>query len=165
MQLITPRRPEPLAATGQNISAVLHDVIGKRNPYVILDSGRADEFMQALWAPGGFLLEFQEAGVTNHFQTIRQNLTLAEVTAAFEGYANGNESAWRAAFLYRQIDPRSPAYLKGVRVGSFVAAWQPVIFSVVIDPHPVSAAGRLRHLTLAEASKADRREAASRTRM
>ena len=127
MQLITPHRPEPITASRENICSVLHDLIGKRDPYVILDSGSAGEFMQALWTPAGFLMEFQEGGVANHFQTIRRDLSLAEVAAALEEYAKGNESTWRSAFLFKRIDPRPSAYLGGIRVGRLVRAWWPLL--------------------------------------
>jgi hypothetical protein len=80
--------------------------------------------MQTLWTSAGFQLEFQVGGLEKHYRATREDLSAAEVAAAFEAYTRGDESGWRNAFFFRRVEVRPPAYLSGLRIGHFLGRWR-----------------------------------------
>ena len=129
--LTTPHRDSPLPATTENIRSILDDLAGRANPYVILAGDDELAFMQTLWTPSGFQLEFQAGGLEEHYRATREDLSVAEVATAFEAYVRGDESGWRHAFFFRRVEVRSAAHLFGIAVGRFARRWRGIILLVL----------------------------------
>jgi len=80
----------------------------------------------------GFQLEFQAGGLEKHYRATREDLSAAEVAAAFEAYTHGDESGWRDAFFFRRVEVRSPAYLSGLRTGHFLGRWRWIALFILV---------------------------------
>jgi serine/threonine protein kinase HipA of HipAB toxin-antitoxin module len=76
-------------------------------------------YMQALATPTGFVLDFQEGSIDQHYRSRREDLSEQEVIDAFRQYL-----AWggkgRPAVEYEQIELRRPSYRVGFSLGSVV---------------------------------------------
>ena len=79
----------------ENAICVLHSL------FVIL-SRREDEFMQVRPTGCGWLLEFQDGSVDEHYQCTNKELPLKEVTAALHAYRAGDDS-WRESLEWKRI--------------------------------------------------------------
>jgi hypothetical protein len=131
LSLTTPHRDSQLPATTENIRSILDDLAGRTNPYVILGGDDQLTFMQTLWTPAGFQLEFQAGSLEEHYRASREDLSVLEVAAAFEAYARGDEFGWRQAFFFRRVEVRSAAHLSGIAVGRFARSWHRIILVIL----------------------------------
>lgn len=94
---------EGVPATAEALHALIPALAGREDPFAILSRGAEDmTYMQALWTPAGYLVEYQEGSLGRHFRTVREDLSAEDVIAAFQSYAAG-ESGWRTLFEYRRV--------------------------------------------------------------
>src|SRR5438874_723951 len=117
MQLSTPHRRNPIEATPQAIGDVISELPGEKYPFVILGGGDQMRFIQAWWTPGGFILEFQEGSVAEHFRCLREDLSADEVITAFKTYLDW-QGRGRPPFEYRQVEVRPLWFRLGYRTGT-----------------------------------------------
>jgi hypothetical protein len=119
MTIQSPHLPEPLLATRESIEATIRLISSKEGDLFAIVSGSDDRtFMQTLFTPEGFSLEYQDGSLEAHHETVRSDLSAEEVVEAFCDYADGN-TTWRARFDFRRREIRSLYYRIGHVVGSF----------------------------------------------
>jgi hypothetical protein len=106
MHLTTPHRNGPVDASRDAIAQILGDLPGKENPYLILSGDDEMTFMQTVWTPGGFVLEFQKGSVDQHYRCERENLSAADVFETFIYYLTTNGST-PPSLSFRRIEVRS----------------------------------------------------------
>jgi hypothetical protein len=72
--------------------------------FLILSRSRFSYLQVAIVASDRFLLEYQEGGVKEHYQSVRHDLSRDDVVRCFEAYRQGADS-WRDGNEWRRIDP------------------------------------------------------------
>jgi hypothetical protein len=93
-----------MPATAEALHAIIPALAGQEDPFAILSPGAEDmTYMQTLWTPDGYLVEYQDGSLERHFCTVRADLSAEDVIAAFQSYAAG-EGAWRTMFEYERIE-------------------------------------------------------------
>ena len=70
--------------------------------FLILSRSQTSFIQVAITAPDRFLLEYQEGGVQEHFQSTRTDFSGDEVIRALEAYRRGDES-WRHEIEWRRL--------------------------------------------------------------
>lgn len=109
--------PEGVPASPAAFQAIIPALAGQEDPFaIVFESRNAPIFMQTLWMSSGYVLEYQEGSLANHFRTVREDLSAEEVITAFQSFAAG-ESAWRTPFEYRRIRVASRWYYLGHAIG------------------------------------------------
>jgi hypothetical protein len=92
--------------TADHVEGVLHALPGSEvDSFAILiqDEGR---YMQCSGAwKEGFVLEYHDGSVDEHYQCSDHKLALANVVEAFQAYL-AHEDRWRTAFQWRKIRVR-----------------------------------------------------------
>jgi len=128
MKISTPLRSAPIPATPTAIAEILAELPDRDDPFAILGGDDEQRYMQALWTPDGFVLEYQEGNIDSHYRCFRQDLTLDEVTNALRSYLawNGN---WRPNLAAELVDLRPTSFKVGFAAG-VVAGWLRRIFRV-----------------------------------
>jgi hypothetical protein len=117
MQLSTPHRQDSVDATPQAIVDVIAELPGTEYPFVILGGSDQLRFIQTWWTPGGYILEFQEGSVAEHFRCLREDLSADEVITAFKTYLHWHGRG-RPPFEYRQVEVRPLWFRLGYRAGA-----------------------------------------------
>jgi serine/threonine protein kinase HipA of HipAB toxin-antitoxin module len=119
VNISTPVRPAPIPATDSSIAAIVAEIQGTNDPFLILGGDDQQRYMQALETPTGFVLDFQEGSIDQHYRTKREDLSSQEIIDAFRQYL-----AWggkgRPAFDYERIELRRPSYRVGFSLGNLV---------------------------------------------
>ncbi len=61
-------------------------------------------YLQFAWSeePGALLLEYQEGTLYTHFRAIGTDLTIGRIVAAFQKYAEGDDS-WKGEFRWEHV--------------------------------------------------------------
>jgi len=119
VHLTTPHRPAPVPATPATIADILRDLPERPDPFVILGGSDEQRYMQTLWTPEGFILEFQEGGIDRHYRCARRDFTADEVSLALGQYLAWN-GQWRPAFEAEKVEVRTGFYRFGHALGYFV---------------------------------------------
>lgn len=117
MRLSSPHLASPGDPTPQSIAALIPDLVGKTDPFAILD---VDEqtYLQVLWTSAGFVLDFQEGGVAAHYRCVAPMTAEATITA-FQQYLAWN-GKWRPNEHYERVELRSPLFRISYRIGRLV---------------------------------------------
>ena len=116
MKIICPTLDREETATADNIAEIVKQIENKENPFAILE--KEDQlYMQTLWTPDGYDLEYQEGSVLEHYW-------LAEFTSqedaiwALQTYLKG-EPYWKTKFKFEKKNIATPSFKLGHMVGSF----------------------------------------------
>ena len=123
MHLTSPHLPERTPASRAVIETLIPALKGRDDPFAILDDGSEQTYTQVLWQPSGFILDYQEGSMDHHYRSIRDDLSEADIVAAFCGYLERNPS-WRAGIEFQRIELRKPAFHVGRALGRFVGRIQ-----------------------------------------
>ena len=119
MNISTPVRPAPVPATNASIAEIVAELEGTDDPFLILGGEDQQRYMQALATPTGFVLDFQEGSIDQHYRSRREDLSAQEIIDALGQYL-----AWggkgRPALEYERIELRRPSYRVGFSFGSLV---------------------------------------------
>lgn len=116
MNIRTAVDPEGVPVSSLALRAIIPGLAGQENPYAILSGSARMTYIQTLWTPTGYVLEYQEGSLGTHFRTVDHDLSAEDVVAAFHSYAAG-ESAWRTMFEYRRVKVGSRWYHAGYAIG------------------------------------------------
>jgi hypothetical protein len=118
MYITTPHRSAAVPATPDAIAEIIRDLPHRADPFAILGLDQ-QRYMQTLWTPGGFILEFQEGGVEEHYRCARRDFTADDVIRAFEEYlAWGGK--WRPNVEAAKVEVRPPYFRLGYALGHFL---------------------------------------------
>ena len=108
---------EPLQATPEVISEVIaalpHNPEGSR--FAIL-SDQSQTYMQALYMPEGFQLEYQEGTIAEHYHCIREDLSAEEVIGIFNDYL-ARDILWKRRSQFECRDLRTSSFRAGFWMG------------------------------------------------
>ncbi len=96
--LESPLLIEDVHATRELIRDTLKMVPGSTEPYVIVSESREHFYMQTIWEPEGYILEYREGSESTHYRATTY-LSLADTQAILTAYAFG-QSHWREATEY-----------------------------------------------------------------
>jgi len=90
-------------ATAADIAACLQKLDEENLTFAIM-SERDAHFIQTFGTPSqGYILEYQDGGLDQHFRSTKENLTIAEVIRTFQDYATGS-STWKAELKWKILD-------------------------------------------------------------
>jgi hypothetical protein len=104
MIILTADDFEGVPASSETLRTLIPSLAGQEDPFAILTRNAEDmTYMQTLWTPTGYLVEYQEDSLERHFATVREDLSAEDVIAAFRSYAAG-ESGWRTMFEYHHLE-------------------------------------------------------------
>jgi len=104
VELSSPCFNRAVPATDEIIWLTIRALPEIEDPFAVLDAGDY-EYLQTLWTPDGYVLEYQEQSLTQHYRAVRR-LTADEVTRAFQLYARGDR-AWLSGFKFEHLDPET----------------------------------------------------------
>jgi hypothetical protein len=117
MTIESPHLGEKLPATRDSISRTIRLLSSKsQDPFAILSESDSITYMQTLFTPEGFSLDFQDGSLTEHYRTVRSDLTVDDIIEAFCDYAEGN-SSWRHRFDFVKIELRPFSERCGFAIG------------------------------------------------
>ena len=117
MNISTPVRPGLVPATDASIAEIVSALEGADDPFLILGGDDEQRYIQALATPTGFVLDFQEGGVDQHYRCKREDLSAQDVIDAFRQYLAWN-GKWRPSLEYERIELRPTGYRVGFSLGS-----------------------------------------------
>ena len=73
-------------------------------------------YMQTLLTPDGFSLDYQDGSLSEHYRTVRSDLSMEEIIEAFCDYTDGN-ATWKHRFEFERIELRPPSFHIGYFLG------------------------------------------------
>ena len=117
MKLISPTLCRDEEATPDGIVAAVSALKGKDDPYVILSQSELT-YAQALWTEQGFVLEYQDQNVMNHFES-RILLSHPQVITAMQAYL-ANDENWKSGIEFKKKNIADLPTKLGFSFGSFV---------------------------------------------
>lgn len=89
--------------SASQIAEELEALSGRADSYAILSRDERS-YIQAAGGPSeGFLLEYQEGSIEQHYRSTQSNLPLTTVTNAFQLYA-ADDSSWRSLVPWEHDD-------------------------------------------------------------
>jgi hypothetical protein len=116
MKIICPTLDREETATAENIAEIVKQIENKKNPFAILE--KEDQlFMQTLWTPDGYDLEYQEGSVLEHYW-LTEFTSQEDAIWALQTYLKG-ELYWKTKFKFEKKDIATPSFKLGHIVGSF----------------------------------------------
>ncbi|MGA2499230.1 MAG: hypothetical protein ABSH20_15935 [Tepidisphaeraceae bacterium] len=80
-------------------------LLPEEREFAILSDGPDSlTYMQFAWSeePGELLLEYQEGTLYTHFRAIGAEMTIDRIVAAFQKYAQGDDS-WKGEFRWEHV--------------------------------------------------------------
>jgi hypothetical protein len=102
-------------ATLQNIAESIYQLEGKEDPFLILEKNELT-YMQTLWTPDGFDLEYQDGNILEHYR-VSEFATQDDVIWALQNYLKG-EPYWKAKFKFEKKEIATQSYKIGHKIGS-----------------------------------------------
>ena len=95
----------------------VNDLEGKENPFLIL-SKNSTTYMQILWTPHGYILEYQDGSIAEHY--VAEVLLSADTACSvLIEYLQG-EQGWRSAYAFRNKKIGRRAWALGYHLGHLV---------------------------------------------
>ena len=116
MNIICPTLEIEKNATKENISELVPLLEGQEDPFLILEKDEMT-YMQTLWTPDGYDLEYQEGSVLEHYR-LSEFASQEEVIWALQSYLKG-ESYWKTKFQFVKKDIATTSFKLGYKVGAF----------------------------------------------
>ena len=102
-------------ATLQTIADSIQKLEGKEDPFLILEKTELT-YMQTLWTPDGFELEYQDGNVLEHYR-VSELITQEDVIWALQSYLKG-EPYWKSKFNFEKKEIATQSYKVGHKIGS-----------------------------------------------
>ena len=116
MKIIAPTLKREEEATEANIADIISQLVGRHDPFAILEKTELT-YIQTLWTPEGFDLEYQERDLMHHYQ-IRPPIPQRDVISVFQVYLRGEEY-WKSEFEFRLKNIATLRYKIGYYLGAF----------------------------------------------
>jgi hypothetical protein len=120
MKIIAPTLNKELDATPEIIAEVIPLLNGKDNPFAILQQTELT-YMQTLWTPNGYDIEYQEQNVMHHYQ-LKKLINEQKAISIFQSYLLG-EDDWKLEFEFMKKNianlPTKIGFFLGNILGSF----------------------------------------------
>jgi len=116
MKIIAPTLNLDKEATTDEVASIVSEIKSKPDPFLILEQDEMN-YMQTLWTPDGFSLEFQEGNTDQHFIS-KHLLTEAQVISCLVDYMNDNTS-WRETAEFEQKIIKDIPFNIGRSIGQF----------------------------------------------
>jgi hypothetical protein len=106
MTIESPHLSERSPATRDTIARTIRLLCSKaQDPFAILSESDSMTYMQTLFTPRGFSLDYQDGALTEHYRSVRSDLTADDIIEAFCDYADGN-TTWRHRFDFAKVELR-----------------------------------------------------------
>jgi hypothetical protein len=83
-------------ATAESIARIIHSLAGGSDPFAILGGRDEQTYMQTLWTPHGYQLEYQEGSTAQHYHCTREDLSAETIVEVFCDYLAG-DIHWKRA--------------------------------------------------------------------
>jgi hypothetical protein len=121
MKLTAPSLGVKQPATESLIAKVVRELAGREDPFAILELDELT-YMQVLWTPEGYDLEYQERNIMHHFRLARL-VTAAEATLTLQNYLAGDQT-WKERLEFVKKDVATWRYRIGYTIGQFVGGFR-----------------------------------------
>ena len=116
MKIICPTLKREEKATMQSIAEIVVQLSNKDDPFVILEKDEMT-YIQALWTPKGYDLEYQEGNVFEHYR-LSELATQDDVIWALQSYLK-SEPFWKAKFNFEKKEIATISSRIGYKLGAF----------------------------------------------
>lgn len=116
MNIICPTLEKEENATKENIADLIPLLEGKDDPFLILEKDEMT-YMQTLWTPDGYDLEYQEGSVLEHYR-LAEFASQEDVIWALQSYLKG-EPYWKTKFQFVKKDIATARFKLVYKVGAF----------------------------------------------
>ena len=116
MKLIAPTLDLNEEATHESIANTIQSLEKRDDPFVILQHNEMT-YMQTLWTPEGFSLEYQEESSNQHFQS-SYLLPKEQVISCFQAYLS-NDQSWKSQVEFEQKIIKDIPFNFGRSIGQF----------------------------------------------
>ncbi len=116
MELICPSLNREEEASTHSIAGIVPKIANKENPFVIPEKDEMT-YMQGLWAPKGYDLEYQEGNVFEHYW-LKELTTQDDVIWALQSYLK-KEHYWKTKFNFDKKDIATPSHKIGFKLVAF----------------------------------------------
>ena len=100
----------------QSIAEIVVQLSNKDDPFVILEKDEMT-YIQALWTPKGYDLEYQEGNVFEHYR-LSELATQDDVIWALQSYLK-SEPFWKAKFNFEKKEIATISSRIGYKLGAF----------------------------------------------
>ena len=117
MKLICPALGREEVATDSGIVEVVSILPKREDPFVILEKTEMN-YMQVLWTPEGFHIEYQEDDIFHHFQ-VKTPISQEAAVWAMQSYLAG-QVVWKDQFEFEKKEIATPSYKAGHKLGSIL---------------------------------------------
>lgn len=117
MKIISPTLDREELATKENIQDIIRLIEGKNDPFAILQKNELT-FMQVLWTHDGYILEYQENSILNHYR-VKELISQEDAIWSLQSYLKG-EVYWKAKFDFEKIEIADPFFKIGHKIGYIV---------------------------------------------
>lgn len=99
------------------LSTAIIALEGKDNPFLILSKTHMT-YMQVLWTPDGFVLEYQEGSIAKHY-VVEKLISADAARAALIHYLNGIDD-WKSAYEFSNKGLIGPWWRIGYSLGQLL---------------------------------------------
>lgn len=120
MKIIAPALGLYREAISDDIATTLQDIEGKVDPFLILEQDEMT-YMQTLWTPEGFSLEYQEGSIKQHFIS-KFLLTREQVEACLNAFLR-NDPSWKSTIEFEQKNITDMSFKIGRSIGHFFGSF------------------------------------------
>ncbi|PQO25999.1 hypothetical protein C5Y96_21345 [Blastopirellula marina] len=97
--LESPHLLKTIPAYPEIIPDILDILVGRQNPYLIVDRGN-EFYIQTMWTEEGYLLEYRSGSEAEHYES-PQPLKAAEVARIIQGYLT--HSSWQDGCTFERV--------------------------------------------------------------
>lgn len=117
MKIICPSLGLEEEASAQRVAEIVPKLSYKKDPFVILEKDEMT-YMQALWTPKGYDLEYQEGNVFEHYW-LSELTSQDDVIWALQSYLK-DEPYWKTKFNFEKKDIATQSHRIGYKIGAFL---------------------------------------------
>jgi hypothetical protein len=117
MKIISPTLNLEKEAPLDEVAGIIRELDGKADPFLILQHDDMT-YMQTLWTPEGFCLEYQEGTTDRHYES-KSLLDEETVISCLKAYLAG-DSSWENITEFEQKVIRDIPFSLGRTIGRFI---------------------------------------------
>lgn len=117
MKIFCPALKTEEEATLPNISEIVPRLENVKDPFVILEKDDLT-YMQALWTPDGYDLEYQDGSVFKHYR-LSELVAQDDVIWALQSYLK-DEPYWKMKFKFEKKEIATLSQRFGYKIGYFL---------------------------------------------